>query len=186
MFQSDNIILLKLRSGVKRDEREALDQIRQQCFGMIRQLICSNQGSLVDAEDIYQEMIINLVQKVRKNDFVLTCTIRTYNYEVARRLWLKQLRKKGRNKTDLDHLQNTLQCPDDIEKNMMRQERYQALHRHIDRLPEREREVLKLYYFERKKMSEIALELNLGSEQVAKNIKCKAMKKLKEKVKSRE
>jgi len=178
MYQSDDMIILKLRSGVARDESEALSQIRQQSFGMIRQLICSNQGNLADAEDIYQEVIVNLVQKIRADKFVRTAALKTYNYSVARRLWLKQLRKKGRN-TELGNLKDTLQCPNDIEQNMILQERNTALYQYIDQLPDREQNVLRLYYFERKKMSEIANELSLGSEQVAKNIKCQAMKKLK-------
>jgi len=178
MIYTDDIIVLKLLSNNERDESEALKQLRGQCYGAIHRLVCNNQGREVDAEDIYQEVITNLVQKIRSGRFQQTASLKTYNCSVARNLWLKELRKKKR-KTELEHLENTLECTTDIEQNMIRQERYAALHRQIDKLPEKERKVLRLFYFERKRMSEIATILSLGSEQVAKNIKCKAMKLLK-------
>jgi len=179
MNYSDDIIILKLRYGNQKDEEQALGQIWKQCYGMVRRLVCSNQGREADAKDIYQEVITNLVQKIRSGEFVRTASLKTYNGSVARNLWLKQLRKNTRN-TQLGNLKDTLECTTNIEQNIIRKERYEGLHKQISKLPEREREVLKLYYFERKKMSEIANLLELGSEQVAKNIKCKAMKKLKE------
>ncbi len=178
MQHPDDMIIFKLRSGNLREEREALFQIREQSFEMICAWICSNQGRRADAKDIYQEVITNLVQKIRSGEFVQKASLKTYNFSVARNLWLKELRKKTRH-TPLDTFGDTFVCTTNLEQNIIRQERQARVHRHLDRLPQREREVLRLYYFERKKMSEIAALMGFKSEQVAKNIKCKAMKRLK-------
>lgn len=178
MQYSDDMIILKLRSGNLREEREALFQIREQSFEMICAWVCNNQGRRADAKDIYQEVITNLVQKIRSGKFAQKASLKTYNFSVARNLWFKELRKKKR-QSPLDTFGDTFICTTNIEQDVIRRERDAKVHRHLDRLPQREREVLRLYYFERKKMSEIATLMGFKSEQVAKNIKCKAMKRMK-------
>jgi len=178
MKYTDDIIILKLRSGNHKDEEQALRQIRKECYDMIRRLVCSNQGREADAKDIYQEVITNLVQKIRNGKFVQTAALKTYNFRVAKNLWYKELRKKPRN-TPLDTLNQTFECSTNIEQDIIRREREATIHLYLDRLSQKENNVLRLYYFERKKMAEIATILGLKNEQVAKNLKCKAMKKLK-------
>ena len=178
MQYPDDMIILKLRSGNLSEEREALFQIREQSFEMICTLVCNNQGRRADAKDIYQEVITNLVQKIRSGEFAQKASLKTYNFSVARNLWFKELRKKKRQRP-LESFDYTITCTTNIEQDVIRKERAAMIHRHLDRLPQREREVLRLYYFERKKMSEIAALMGFKSEQVAKNTKCKAMKKLK-------
>lgn len=179
MHYPDNMIILKLRSRNLREEREALLQIREQSFEMISVWICKNQGRRADAKDIYQEVITNLVQKIRNGKFVQTAALRTYNFSVAKNLWYKELRKKTRN-TSLDALNQTFECSTNIEQDIIRRERETRIHGYLDRLSPKEGNVLRLYYFERKKMSEIAVILGLKNDQIAKNLKCKAMKKLRE------
>lgn len=179
MHYPDDMIVLKLLSGNLREERESLLQIREQSFEMICVWVCKNQGRRADAKDIYQEVITNLVQKIRNGKFVQTAALKTYNFSVAKNLWYKELRKKTRN-TSLDDLNQTFECSTNIEQDIIRREREAKIHRYLDRLPQKQSNVLRLYYFERKKMSEIAMILGFKNEQVAKNLKCKAMKKLKE------
>ncbi len=178
MQYSDDMIILKLRSGNLQEERKALLQIREQSFEMICALVCNNHGRRADAKDIYQEVITNLVQKIRSGKFVQKASLKTYNFSVARNLWFKELRKKKRQRP-LESFDDTIICTTNIEQDIIRQERAAMIHQHLDKLPQRESEILRLYYFERKKMSEIADLMGFKSEQVAKNVKCKAMKKLK-------
>mgnify|MGYP000082089770 FL=1 len=179
MHYPDNVIISKLCSEALPEEREALLQIREQSFEMICIWVCKNQGKCADAKDIYQEVITNLVQKIRSGKFVQSATLKTYNFSVARNLWYKELRKRKRN-TPLDTLNQTFECSTNIEQDVIRREREASIHKHLDRLPQKQANVLRLYYFDRKKMSEIASILGFKNEQVAKNLKCKAMKKLKE------
>jgi RNA polymerase sigma factor (sigma-70 family) len=61
-------------------------------FPSINKYITRNFGSNEDAEDIFQETIIVLLQKVREVDFVLTSSLKTYLFAIAKNLWLKRLR----------------------------------------------------------------------------------------------
>ena len=72
-------------------------------YPSIEKFICKNSGTSVDAEDVFQETIMVLLDKVPKDDFVLTSSIKTYIFAVASNIWLKRLRDaKSTTKLPLD------------------------------------------------------------------------------------
>jgi RNA polymerase sigma factor (sigma-70 family) len=62
----------------------------------IERFVTRNSGTPSDAKDVFQETIIVLLDKVPKEDFVLTSSIKTYINAVAKNLWLKRLREAKR------------------------------------------------------------------------------------------
>jgi DNA-directed RNA polymerase specialized sigma24 family protein len=58
-----------------------------------------NSGSAQDAEDVFQDCIMVLLNYVAKENFTLTCSLKTLVFAIARRLWLKQLRYRSRSET---------------------------------------------------------------------------------------
>lgn len=176
MHYSDHILILKIGSGKRREENAALRQIREQSFEMICIWICRNNGERVDAEDIFQEVCINLVEKIRHNKYEHRAKLTTYNFKVAQNLWYKKLRKLGHASLDLPY--HNLESDINMEQDLIINNCNTTLYGYINQLPKNERAVIRLYYFEGKKMAEIAPILGFKSAQVAKNVKCKAVKKL--------
>ncbi len=62
----------------------------------IERFVTMNSGTKADAEDVFQETIMVLLEKVPKEDFVLTSSIKTYITAVASNIWLKRLRDAKR------------------------------------------------------------------------------------------
>ncbi|MBL0742970.1 RNA polymerase sigma factor [Chryseolinea lacunae] len=62
----------------------------------IESFVRKNSGTKADAQDIFQETILVLLEKVPKEDFMLTSSIKTYITAVAHNLWLKRLRDAKR------------------------------------------------------------------------------------------
>jgi RNA polymerase sigma factor (sigma-70 family) len=62
----------------------------------IEKFIKLNNGSSADADDVFQETIMVLLEKVPKEDFKLTSSIKTYITAVAQNIWLKRLRDTKR------------------------------------------------------------------------------------------
>ena len=178
MRYSDHILILKIRCGKPQEADAALRQIRKQSFDMICAWICRNNGRRADAQDIFQDVCINLVQNIRNNKYQHKAKLTTYNFKVAQNLWFKKLRKSGRN-IPIDTFSDVFESPINIEEDLIVKERNEILHKYLGRLSQREQEILKLHCFERQKMSKIATIMGFKSEQTAKNFKCKAMKKLK-------
>lgn len=74
----------------------------------------------------------------------------------------------------------------DDEMNRIQRRRYEKLMEVWDRLSEKDRRLLTLYYWEDKPMEEVAAVLGLKNDKVAKNYKARAMKMLKEMMRLRQ
>jgi len=86
----------ELIEGVRRGENWALDVLYKRHFGLVQKFIVNNSGSRDEAQDIYQEAMIVLCEKLADHTFQLQCAVSTFLYSVSRRLWLKHLRDEGR------------------------------------------------------------------------------------------
>lgn len=85
---SDNTLLDQL----KNEDNASFEILYKFNFPPIAAYITRNFGNTEDAEDIFQEAIIVLLHKVRQTDFVLTSSLKTYLFAIAKNLWLKRLR----------------------------------------------------------------------------------------------
>lgn len=85
---SDTSLLDQLRN----EQSSSYELLYKFYFPYIASYIKQNQGNKEDAEDIFQEAIIVLLHKVRQDDFVLSSSLKTYLYAIAKNLWLKRLR----------------------------------------------------------------------------------------------
>lgn len=85
--EKDLLILLKQGNS------KAYTYLYDQCFPAISRYIRQNSGNMQDAGDIFQEAVLILLEKLRTSDFVLTASMSTYLFAIARNLWLKQLRE---------------------------------------------------------------------------------------------
>ena len=94
---SDNTLLEKLKT----EDSSSFELLYKFFFPSIASYIKQNTGSNEDAEDVFQEAIIVLLQKVRQPDFVLTFSLNTYLYAVAKNIWLIELLSGSHNKAQL-------------------------------------------------------------------------------------
>lgn len=85
---SDHTLLEQLRN----EQSASFELLYTFYFPSIALYIKQNQGTKADAEDLFQETIIVLLQKIRQDDFVLSSSLKTYLYAIAKNLWLKRLR----------------------------------------------------------------------------------------------
>jgi RNA polymerase sigma factor (sigma-70 family) len=81
-----------LLENLKNEDNASYEVLYKFYFPSIATHITRNFGSAQDAEDIFQETIIVLLQKVRRADFVLTSSLKTYLFAISKNLWLKRLR----------------------------------------------------------------------------------------------
>ena len=85
---SDNTLLDQL----KNEDNPSFELLYKCYYPSIEAYINQNFGSNEDAKDIFQEAIVVLLQKLRQENFVLTSSLKTYLFAIARNLWLKRLR----------------------------------------------------------------------------------------------
>jgi RNA polymerase sigma factor (sigma-70 family) len=77
---------------LKGENNQAYGELYKAYFGMVEYFILNNNGRTDDAEDIFQDTMIVLLEKLRQDDFMLTASIKTYIMAIAKNLWFKRLR----------------------------------------------------------------------------------------------
>lgn len=87
---SDNLLLAHLR----KEENSAFTLLYKECFPPVAHYVYQNSGNPQDAEDVFQETVVVLLNKIRQPDFLLTSSLKTYTFSISRNLWLKKLRDK--------------------------------------------------------------------------------------------
>lgn len=93
----------------KNNDRSFIRNLYAMHLPVISRYVSHNNGEADDAKDLIQQAMLIVFQKVRNNEFELTCSFKTYLYSICKNLWLKELRKKKvENKTSLD--------PDEMEE----------------------------------------------------------------------
>jgi len=167
---------------IKRGDEAVLRELYLRNYRIILNHITRNSGSEEEARDIFQEAIVVLWEKTVQDRLSLTSSIGTYLFKVCENLWLKELRKKKN--FPQDKLQAYEEIIDDVgsteDEEIQLNRRQQIVQQCMSDLKETCRAIIHYFYFDRLSMKDIALKLGLKNEDVAKNIKSRCLKKLKE------
>lgn len=118
-----------------------------------------DKGSIEDAEDVYQHAFIILWEKLEQGvDIKHPEAFAKKVIETNWNQWSKQLRLR---REKFKHYSVDLKI-DSVEQSYLRKEHSVLIKKIINRLEEPCRSILYLYYIERKKYKEIAVQLNNG------------------------
>jgi RNA polymerase sigma factor (sigma-70 family) len=105
----------QLLAGLAKNDKQAIETLYKEHFGMVQAFILNNNGSSDDARDVFQEAMIVLYEKASSGSFELTAQIKTYIYSVCRRLWLKRLQQMQRFGAPVENLAETVQVEEELE-----------------------------------------------------------------------
>jgi len=148
---------------------------------MILKYVTENNGTEYDAAELLQDAIVILWENVRKEKFTLSSKISTYLYGVVKNNWLKELSRRAKY-TDLNPVRSN---PDDnMAKTDEEEELIETIKICIGRLSNLCKQILTLYYYENKSMSEISKLTGLANENVAKSKKYQCKKELEQMIRS--
>jgi RNA polymerase sigma factor (sigma-70 family) len=150
-------ILDRIRMG----DEGALEDLYRGNRRAIRALIRRNGGREEDAEDILQEALVTLWERVRSGRFQLTARPGTFLFAVARNMWLRRLARARREVKDPD-IDTAHGDASPIEL-LVEQEEAEIVARAMGELGETCRKLLLLFYWEEKTMAEIAAELGMAN-----------------------
>jgi len=174
---TDEVIISALLGGV--DQRELVFKYFYQNSGYrawVLDYVCSNQGDLASAEDVFQEAVIILDRNIRENKYERTSSIKTYFFGIAKQYWFNQRRRM--NKTI------HLEIPDgpdqslNIEDNLLQEDIRNLIDDILLKIGEQCKKVLSLYKLSLSN-KEISAELGLSSPELAKKYTYRCREKFK-------
>ncbi len=126
--------------------------------------------------EIFNDGLVLLLEKTQQTDFKLSSKLSTYLTGICLNHWRNQSRKisnKNRVELDIEIAQSYAFVDYDADK----EEKLQLLDTILEKIQDRCKQLLRLFYFENKRMSEIANKMGFSSEKSAKTQKYKCMEK---------
>ena len=166
--------------GLRTGNNEALNALYKKYYNIVLKFIVNNSGSHEAAQDIYQETIIVLYENVQKPGFELNCQLQTYIYSIAKRLWLKQLKKSS--KTFLfkeDEENEVVDVNEEISEHLNKEADLERMNQSLSELGEPCATLIKDFYVQKLSMDEIAEKFGYTNADNAKNQKYKCLQRLK-------
>ena len=154
---------------------------------MIFNLVTANSGTYDEAKDIMQEGVIAVYNRLNDSSMSpLTCSLSTYLYSVCKNIWLNELRKKGKSTILIDTEINIKDLADsqEIEILLEKEQKIVSLEKGLEQLGDTCKNLLKLFYYQRKSLEEIISVVGLSNTNAAKTKKYKCIQQLKAKVSS--
>ena len=171
---ADALIIDRIREG----DEEALVVLFESNRRPILSFVSSNSGSRDDADDLLQESLVILWERVRSGRFEQKSRLSTFIYATARNLWSQRLRRKGREvPVDIDPEGHPDFSPTVLEM-MIEAEHVSTVQDALQKIGEQCRKLLLLFYWEELSMGEIAERLGFANAETAKAKKYQCKKSL--------
>jgi RNA polymerase sigma factor (sigma-70 family) len=148
-------------------------------YKSIERYILNNSGTKDDAEDIFQDAMLVLLDKLNKDDFRLTATLKTYVFAISKNLWLKRLRNpKHRYEVGLDEemsdsLYNEYSIA--IEEETSAADKVSVL---MSKVTHHCNQLLNAMFFEQKSMEQVQQEFGYTTKHNAQNQKYKCIEQM--------
>lgn len=163
-------------------ERDAkvLDDLYKRYRGPVFSYIRKNNGSLEDAQDIFQEALIIFYKHVIDGKFNPKFTIGGFIFSISKNLWINQAQRNKR----IYYTDNLLNNDQNVQKestimhHIITDERDHAISSVLNELDERCRTLLKHVIYDNMKMDEISNLMGFSSANTAKTKHYKCKKRL--------
>jgi RNA polymerase sigma factor (sigma-70 family) len=136
-------------------------------------------GTHADGEDVFQDVVLAFVYAVQQGKYQALASVRTFLHAMARHKWQNELRRRGRAQAHAEQFEATREnLPESAARLLEHREATNGLHGMLERIGASCKELLLHFYYEQKSMAELAVQLGLENEQVARNKKSRCLKKL--------
>lgn len=166
--------------GLRANNNEILNALYKKYYHLVLKLVVNNSGNSDLAQDLYQETIIAVYENVQKPQFQLNCQLQTYIYSIAKRLWLKQLKKNGNTYLFKEEEENDLvDVTEDVGFHLEKETNIRKMNSSLALLGEPCKTLIQDFYVHKNSMDEIAEKFGYTNADNAKTQKYKCLQRLK-------
>ncbi len=177
----ENIII-----GIRESSRKIIDYLNTYYYPSIEKLVIVNSGTIQDAEDLYQEVLYIVCEKVNEPGFKLSCKFQTFFYTVGRYRWLAKLRDRKIKPVEFDEMEYDAGGNYDLdryEKELNKLSQFKLYRKHFEKLNVRCKRILSLF-LENMNFDEIQSIMNIKSKKYAWKLKFDCNKQLIDNIKN--
>src|ERR1035437_5009620 len=109
--------------GLRLRKENIIKYVYKEYFSMTRHLIINNSGTGQDAEDVFQDALVIVYNRIMIDQLELNSTFKTFLYSICRNIWMQQLEKRKKFKNEFVDFETITEIPEptleeiyDIEK----------------------------------------------------------------------
>ncbi len=165
-------------SDLRGENNFAFGELYNQYFTMVGKFVVHNNGSWTDAEDIFQDTMVVLIEKLRSENFLLTASVKTYIMAIAKHLWLKRLRSSKRETYMQDY--HYEQIAEEIDESIDNEKSYRdKLQYFLTKVTDHCKTLVHDMFFKNKSIEQIQEDYGYSNKHNAQNQKHKCMKQIK-------
>lgn len=168
----------KILTGLKKGDINTISYLYETVFSSVKGFIMNNSGTETDAEDIFQDGLVIVYDKIYNDTIELTCQFNTYLFSICKHLWLQQLSRKKKYPVDDFHETEHQDIAEEVENNYIQYKRDKLFHTCFLKLSDICQKVLQLF-FKKHSAYEIAEIMGYKSADYARKRKMKCKNKLK-------
>lgn len=164
---------MHLKNG---NEDKVVEELYLSVWPQIRGYVRSNGGNLEQAEDVFHDVVIKLIVKLRKGEQEALRQIEPYLFVMAKNHWLNKIKRESRVKL-VDQFSdfNDLIAPASIEGT---DELLNIMQEALSKIGDTCRDLLTLTYFKDFSLEKATIEMGLSSTDVARTYHYRCKKKL--------
>lgn len=180
-MRKDNYTDQEIVDGIKRHDAAVLVFIYKRNFRSVKHYIENNSGNEKDAEDVFQDVLITLFDKIRNDTLNLHCSFHTYLFSVLKITWLRQLSHRDQKKfsiEDCDDISNEFVGLND---DLLESERRKVFLQHFNEISQDCQKIIRLI-LKGYSITEITKIMGYQSEQHTKNRRFRCKKNLIERI----
>ena len=171
----DSLLITKLRAGDPKGFQKLYAY-----FPVIQKWLVANGCEKNQTQDIFQQALLVLCEKVQDPKFELTANIETYLFSVSKFVWYNQARKDRKESASyISEIE--LEASNDLDALLEKETKLDYAFKALELISEKCKSMLQLFYLKKKSMTELAQEFGFKSEKVAKNQKYKCLQYAKQK-----
>lgn len=170
----------RLLDGIRRGDEEALVQLYAANRRPVTAFVTRNSGTHDDAEDMLQEALVVLWERVRTGRFEQQARLGTFLFATVRNIWLRRLAQKRRETPSDNPGTDTPDGDPSALDLLIDAEQTEQIRSALERLSEPCRTLLLLFYWDECSMEEIAARLGFANAETAKAKKYQCKKALRQ------
>lgn len=168
----------KILAQIKEGNDEGLVKLYEMNRRPIKAYVLRNNGTEDDAEDLLQEALIVLWERVRSGRFQYQARLSTFIYATVKNMWRRRLaRKRHEAPAEIEEDTGRIESASALDI-LVESEEALAVHQALEKLGDPCKTLLILFYWEEQSMEVIAAALNFANAETAKSKKYQCKKAL--------
>jgi RNA polymerase sigma factor (sigma-70 family) len=174
-LHSDARILDLIKKG---DDEESLAMLYRANQRSVTSYVMRNNGSPDDAEDVLQEAVVALWEKVRSGKFQYEAKLSTFIMGTAKNIWLRRLARRRKEVPEGRNFDNAPNTDPSALDELIESDRAKLVHSALNKLGNPCKELLLLFYWEECSLEEIAEKMGFANGETVKSKKYQCKKAL--------